>query len=241
MEASAAGLASGDAASGDADGQGQGQGEGQNDAQQTPDVTTQLNSLGQLMEQQRQQLSQQDEFLRSQPWAPQDDQQDDQQDAPPDFGFLDDTQPGFTPEGAAKQLGELIDSLADKKASERVDPVMERVQAMEIERATDALITEFPQLNDDAVAEKVIDTARRWAESRNQPELAKDPELWRLVYLAGRAVDQSGQEDQPDNAATLEGGGGASPAGARQGDSPTTDSVTSSWRSSRLPMFAGGR
>src|SRR5258708_5073136 len=99
MEASAAGLAAGDAPAGDAQQQ-QGQQTGtesQEQAQPTlADVHGSLEQLSQLAESQR-------DYLATEPWrqaAPADgeeSQQEQQQPAEMDFGFLDDTQPGYDP------------------------------------------------------------------------------------------------------------------------------------------------
>lgn len=244
MEASGAGLAPAAAPSGDAaqqqQQQGQQQGEQQDGTTQAqPDfaqLSSQLDSLGQMLEQQRPLL----DHVASEPWNQTQEQQEETP-AAPDFSFLDETQPGYTPEQAAGQLQQLIDTAAETKANALVSPVQQQVQEMQVERQTDDLIARYPQLGDPKVAQEVVDTTHQWAQSIGHPELAGDPRVMEMVYSAALAKEQAGKEGaDASGAATLEGAGGASPGGTQQGDSLTTKSVTDSWRTGRHPVFLGG-
>ncbi len=235
MEASAAGLAP---AAGDAPAEGQAPAGGEQDAQQQPDLgqlSSTLDGIGQMLEQQR-------DYLASEPWQQrpaEGEVEGEPQPAAPDLSFLDENQPGFTPEAAAQQLAALIDNAAQERATSAVAPLAQQLQDMQVTAESDAMIARYPQMGEDEVAEKVIDTAQKWCESIGRPELAAEPAVWEMVYLAGRAADQANAEGQGGPAATLEGAGGASPGGAAQGEIPTTQSITAGWQTNRLPMFGG--
>src|SRR3954452_21350923 len=130
MEASAAGLAAGDAPAGDAQ-QGQQTGtESQEQAQPTlADVQGSLEQLSQLAEQQR-------DYLAGEPWKPADaEQEQEQQPAEMDFGFMDDTQPGFDPQAAVQQLGDVIRGEAERIAQEKVAPLQQDLAQKDQDRA----------------------------------------------------------------------------------------------------------
>jgi hypothetical protein len=66
------------------------------------------------------------------------------------------------------------------------------------------------------VANAVIKTAGELAQQLGKPELANEPKFWRVAYMMGKAAEAANSEgrDAP-NAAHLEGGGGATPAGSQ--------------------------
>lgn len=231
MEASGAGLAAAPAA-GDAAVDG-GDATTQQDGQQ-PDISAQLASMTDLLESQR-------DLLQSEPWkAPE--AEDTPVDEPPDLSFLDDQQPNYTPEQAAKGLQDLVKSLAAEETRALVEPLAKQQQEMQTRQETDELIARYPQMGDDAVASQVVDTARQLSAELGHPELASSPRMFELVYLAGRAADQSNAETAgTGGAATLEGAGGASPGGSGQGAIPTTQSVTAGWKGNSLPLFGTRR
>ncbi len=227
MEGSGAGLAAAPA-------QGPANGDGEAAAQPTPDLgalTTQLDKIGETLESQR-------EYLQSEPWKPEPAPVEPE---PPDFGFLDETQPGFTPEQAAKQLQSIIETAAQEKANAVVTPIQEQLHTLQLEQQSQDLLARYPQMADNEVAQVVIDHAHQFAEAIGKPELAANPQVWEMVYLAGRANEQAQQEDQSPPSATLMGAGGASPGGAPQGEGPTTESVMASMVPQRLPLFGGSR
>lgn len=204
MEASGAGLAGGDA--------GQAQGEG-GEAQQGPDVGALAEQLGTLTQGQEE-LRQ---FLMTQPWQGQEQEAGEEPQAPEvDLSFLDD--PALTPEQMSQQLTSLIDQSAEQRAQtllqQHINPLSEQMSEMRLEQQAERLTQEFPELAEEETAERVVSTARQYAEMMGRPELANDPAMWRLVYLAGRAADQANAEqgEQPA-AAHLEGAGGAGPGG----------------------------
>lgn len=239
MEGSGAGLAAAPAA-GDAAAAAEGGGDAtpaaeqqQNGQQQSqPDVNAQLQSINEMLEPMR-------DLLQAEPWKP---AEETPAETPPDLSFLDDQQPNYTPEQAAKGLQDLVEKLATDRAQALVEPLAKQQQEMQTKQDTDELIARYPQLGDDTVASQVVDTSRQLAAELGHPELASSPRMYELVYLAGRATDQANAETAAGGgAATLEGAGGASPGGSGQGAIPTTQSVTAGWRASSLPLFGTKR
>lgn len=135
-----------------------------------------------------------------------------------DLSFLDDTNPAYDPEQAAANLASLIERAADQKVEARMAPIEQRVAAGETARAVDSLVAELPELGKPEVATEVIKTAKAYAEQMGRPDLAGDPQMWKLVYLAGRAADQANAEGEEPGVAHLEGANGASPGGGSQVD-----------------------
>lgn len=241
MEASGAGLATAPATG---DGQQQAQGEQQQtEGQQQPDLAAVLDTIGQQFEQQRTMLQGLAESRQEQ--APEEQQQTDANEGQGeiDLSFLDESAPSYQgPEAAMQQLGSLIDSIAAQRAQALVEPLQKDIGELRTDRAIDDLVAKYPQIADPEVGKTVIDTAQQWAQKAGHPELGSMPEFFELVYLAGRAADQSKQEGSTqESAAALEGAGGASPGGAGQGTAPTTESVTANWGAKRLPLFTGSR
>lgn len=207
MEASQAGLAGQ---------QGQGEG-GEAQQQQGPDVSAlaeQLGTYGQSMEQMRETLQGMQQYMTQQQQAEPQGEEPQAQDL--DLSFLDD--PAMTPEQIAQSLTGLIDSSADQRAQallqQHITPLTQQVSEMRLESQAERLVQEFPEMAEPETAEKVVGTARQYAEMMGRPDLANDPAFWRLTYLAGRAADQANAEqgDEPQ-AAHLEGAGGAGPGG----------------------------
>jgi hypothetical protein len=240
MEASGAGLATAPATG---DGQQQAGEQQQTDGQQQPDLAAVLDTIGQQFEQQRTMLQSLAESRQEQ--APQEQQQTDANEGQGeiDLSFLDESAPTYQgPEAAMQQLGSLIDNIAAQRAQALVEPLQKDIGELRTDRAIDDLVAKYPQIADPEVGKTVIDTAQRWAQKAGHPELGSMPEFFELVYLAGRAADQSKQEGSTqESAAALEGAGGASPGGAGQGTAPTTESVTANWGAKRLPLFTGSR
>lgn len=240
MEASGAGLAAAPAQDDAAQQQGE-QASGEQSAQQ-PDLAAVLDSIGQQFEQQRTMLQGLAESRQEQtPEAEQEDAATDQGEI--DLSFLDESAPTYQgPEAAMQQLGSMIDSIAEKRAQALVEPLQKDIGELRTDRAIDDLVAKYPQIADPEVGRTVINTAQEWASKAGHPELGTMPEFFELVYLAGRAADQSQQEGSAQGpTAALEGAGGASPGGAGQGTAPTAESVTANWGAKRHPLFTGSR
>lgn len=136
-----------------------------------------------------------------------------------DLGFLEDGQ--LEPAQVAERLQGLVDQRAQQIATQLVDqrlgPLEQRVNDSERTRALQDLVDDVPEMGDPRVAQQVTDTTKAMAEAYGWPaEVATDPRMYRIVYMAARAAEIANSEgDGTDGGvATLEGGGGARPAGA---------------------------
>src|SRR5438105_556925 len=215
MEASAAaGQAA--PAGGDA---GEGQEQPQQGEQAQPDLASiqqQLSELGPSLEQMRGMLTEQQE--QQQAWAEQQqaaaDGREPQQPAEPDLSFMDPDNAAYNPQAAAQSLAQLMQDQSQQQVQAALAPLQEQIRTMEAQRQADLLAAEFPEMEDPEIAQNVIDVSRQYAQMLGQPELGDNPAFWRMAYMAGRAADAANAEgDQQPAAATLEGAGGASPAG----------------------------
>lgn len=185
--------------------QAQGQGEGGGEAQQgAPDFS----ALQSTLEQQGQSLEQLREYLQSNPWQSQEQpEQAEPEQENLDLGFLESGDPEFDQQ-LAQNLQGLIQSEAQKVAQQQYGPLQEQIQTMQRERAAQDLVGEFPELNEPEHAQRIIAMSREYAEMMNRPDLADEPQMWRLMHLANAAM-VARQEEQQHPAAHLEGGGGA--------------------------------
>jgi hypothetical protein len=197
-----------------------------------------------------QQATQQEmyDYLRAQPWAQAEGQQQGQQEATPttaqpdalDLSFLNMDDPQFDPGQMAERLGSLIESTVDQRVQQgiqqAVNPVNERVQQMQREAEAAALVGEFPEFGEQETAQAVLQTAGQLAQAAGHPELANEPWLWRLTYMAGRAADAA-QEEQGDTPAPghMESGSGATPGGSRPG--MTADDIVGAKRGASVLPF----
>jgi hypothetical protein len=187
------------------------------------------------------------DHLATEPWKAtdgQEGQQQQQQTAPEDldFSFLDENAPTYQgPEAAMQQLGDLIRGEAQKIATEQVAPLKQEMQQERHDRQFEALSDRYPQLQDKAVAQELLNVTAQIVEQEGFPkELALHPGFVERIYLASRAQDQN-QGGGDAAAATLEGAGGASPGGAGQGaEQPTAADWAAGVAPKRLGLFTGG-
>ncbi len=201
MEASQAGLSGGDAG---------GQGEGQ--AQQGLDPGQFQQTLDSLTSGQEELRS----FLQSQPWQQQQEEQQPEEPSPMDLSFLDPDAPEFNPEVIGSELERIIGSQVDARTQSLIDqhvkPLQDKLTARE--RADEALqlVNEFPELEDQQVANEVVQVARSVVDAYGFPaELADSPKFWGLVYQASANAKAAQQEDQAQGStAHMEYGRGAS-------------------------------
>jgi hypothetical protein len=119
---------------------------------------------------------------------------------------------GADPDVFAQQVEQRI----QQALQQQLAPMQEQLQQARVEREADALVGEFPELAEPEIAQKVVGLAKQMAEQNGRPELANEPWFWRMAYMAGRAAENANTEgrDAPQ-AAHLEGGGGATPAGSQ--------------------------
>jgi hypothetical protein len=168
----------------------------------------------------QQQASQQEmfDYLRTEPWKAEEPEAQQQEPEPLDLSFLDMDDPAYDPNTVADRLGSLIDQTVSQRLEQgiqqAVGPIQEQVQQQQRQQEVAALVGEFPELGEKETGEAVLRMAGQLAEAHGHPELANEPWLWRMTYLAGRAVDAA-QEEQGDVPAPahLEGGAGAVPGG----------------------------
>ena len=227
MEASAAGLATGEAEA--------------PQAEQAPQGDAAIAQLAQQLEGLQQGQEETRQFLQSNPWAP---QPEEEPEPAPDLSFLDETNPNYDPNVAAQRLQEVMKqeatSAADAKLQEAIAPLQQQVQELRSQQGADALAAEFPEMKDPKVAQQVVETAEKYAQILNQPELLSNFDFIRMTYMAGRAAQLAQEEgDGSPQAATLEGAGGASPGGAAQGTEQLADQITQNWGKSN--QLWGGR
>lgn len=201
------------------------QGEGGGDAaeaQQGPDfqaVVEQLGSMAQGQEEMRQALAGLPELLQGQQG-----QEQGQEEALLDPSMLDFENPQFDPNQAAQGLQGWVEQQWQQREQQlmeqHVNPLRQQLGLIQQTGEARDLVAEFPELGEEETARSVVTMAQQLAEGLGAPQLAGHPQMWRLAYLAGRAMEaaqQEGQEDGPQ-AAHLEGGGGAGPAGGSQPD-----------------------
>lgn len=239
MTGAAAGQAGGaQAGSGDA---GDGEARGPVDGQGQPDLAALASTLGDEkgnQEQLRAQVTQLQEYLKSQPWADGppaagESDADAGPDEPADFDdemgegegdvdlsflehgdFMDD--PREMAEALAdvfdRAVGEQLKPMQQELASQR-DAIAEAHQAHQFE----LLAAEIPALQDPDVAREIGEAAQQLAEAMGRPELAGDAHLWKITAMAAKAAELAAEEEDAETprAAHLEGGGGAAPAGAQ--------------------------
>lgn len=222
MEAS--GVGGNGAAQGDAAQQGQ-QGDGQQQGgQDFGALAQQLESLGPQLEAQRQSLQGVTDWIQQQQGAGDDGQQ--QADEPvldlsqlgPEFAYMD--------EGSQQQFQQGFQQAVSQAVAQAMEPVTRQQQEFRMEQQARDLVSEFPELGERETAEQVVGLAGDIADQNFPPEVANvlknSPGFWRLVFLSGRGVETANNEGAGESAqaATLEGGGGAAPAGGNQRQGP---------------------
>lgn len=211
MEASAAGLAGG----GDAPAGGEATEQGEQ-TPQGPDFGQQLqDALGPMQAQ----LEDVRTWLEQNP--PAQEQETEQQTdpaTPPDLSYLDPSSPNYDAQTAANQFLQLL----EQQHGQQMEPLMQEIGQlrdgladMRSQAEAEQLAAEFPDLAKQEVSDKVFALAQQWAERAGlPPEAAKNMQVIRMVYMAGRAAEAANAEasgEQPA-AANLEGAGGAAPA-----------------------------
>jgi len=210
--------------------QGEGGGEAA-EAQQGPDfqaVVEQLGSMAQGQEEMRQALAGLPELLQGQ----QQGEQPGQEEALLDPSMLDFESPQFDPNQAAQGLQGWMEQQLQQREQQwqqqYLTPLQQQLSVIRQTGEARDLVAEFPELGEEEAARNVVGAAQQMAEQlahalgmpQLAPQIASLPLWWRSVYLQGRAMDaaqQEGQEQGPQ-AAHLEGGGGAGPAGGSQPD-----------------------
>jgi hypothetical protein len=134
-------------------------------------------------------------------------------------GQPDEEQPGFDehfdengmvldPDGLQSYIQQQIQQGVQSQM-EQTTQGLQQVQQFLQDQELDGLADDYPELQQPEVATKLAQEANAWAQSRNMPQLATDPEFVEMVYLAGKAMEQA-QQGVPagDQGVHLEGGSG---------------------------------
>ena len=197
-------MSSGDAGpAGDA-GQGQqGQGEAQGDNTGAPDYAALMESVQST----NQGLEDLRGYLQSNPWAQQEEAAAEPEMAPPELDFLESGDPEFDQQ-LATQLQNLIQTQAQQQVQQAVGPLQEQLQQQQRETQARDLVAEFPELDNPEHAQRIMGMSREYAEMMNRPELADDPQFWRVMHLANAAMVAHQEQQEQHPTAHLEGGGG---------------------------------
>jgi hypothetical protein len=180
------------------------QGEAAGEAQAAPDYAALLQGQQELGEN----MAQMREFLQSNPWQSQEQETGEPQVEAPDLGFLETGDQGYDQE-LAQGLQNLISQQASQQVQQAVGPLQEQLQQMQRMNAAQELVGEFPELNDRDHAQRIIGMSREYAEMMGRPELADEPQMWRLMHLANAAMVSAKEEQETNPAAHIEGAGGA--------------------------------
>jgi|tagenome__1003787_1003787.scaffolds.fasta_scaffold20939406_2 hypothetical protein len=83
----------------------------------------------------------------------------------------------------------------DPVVDARVEQLETQVQQMGMEREAEELVSEFPELAEEANAAQLIVTSRQLAEYIGQPELAENVRFWRLTRELLGAANAGGHDD----------------------------------------------
>lgn len=105
---------------------------------------------------------------------------------------------------AMQQLQGYIAEQVQQGVQQHVTPYIQQQRANELER-------QYPDLADPAKAGEIVAQTAQYAQKLGRPELARDPQLVELVYLAQQARSNAAQETPADggNEVHLESGGAA--------------------------------
>lgn len=105
---------------------------------------------------------------------------------------------------AMQQLQSFIAEQVQQGVQQHVTPYIQQQRANELER-------QYPDLADPQKAGEVVAQTAQYAQKLGRPELARDPQLVELVYLAQQARSQAAQETPADGdqGVHLESGGAA--------------------------------
>lgn len=143
-----------------------------------------------------------------------------------DLSFLD-PMSGLDPQQMGQQLQTLLrgeaERIADQRVQqivqERIDPLVQRLDEGDRTQMLRDLTAEFPEIAEPEMAQQVVGLSTQIVQAYGWPqEMAADPRLWRLAYLAGRAADAHNEEEQGGAdpvTALLEGGRGPMPGGGQ--------------------------
>jgi hypothetical protein len=143
----------------------------------------------------------------------------------------------FDPHTDAQAINQALGGLVQEAMAPLQDEVRQHLADAQREGQVRDLLGEFPDLNDEKTMRDVLDSARTYVEAAGlPPELAHQPFMVRLTYMAGLAQQAAAAEsdDEPPHAAYLEGGGGA--IGGGRGAASMAQQILGAGRPSVLPF-----
>lgn len=221
MEAGAAAGPAGGTATAPADGEGTQQQDGQQAQEQqqaglSPDLAQQLATVPDQLEQLRSWMEESQQAQQQQ--AP--GVEAEQEPEPADLSFVNPESPNYDPQAAAQQLLGVLEQQNADAVKAAVEPLQQQLQDQQTQREADFLAQEFPELAQPETADAVFKATREWVQAAGlPPEAAGNMQVVRAVFMMGRAAELHNDEQarEGQNAATLEGAGGASPGGTGQG------------------------
>lgn len=134
-----------------------------------------------------------------------------------DEDFGDDGE--LTPEAQQRAFAEMVQRAARAEAEKLVNPLIEQRMQEQRDRYADELEERYPQLQDPETQDRMISLTVEAANRLGRPEMARDPQLLEMVYLAEQARERAGQEVPAGSTqgVALERGGSAGPADASEG------------------------
>lgn len=158
----------------------------------------------------------------------------------PDLSYLNPASPDYNPQQAGERMLQVIADQNKQAIDAAVGPIAQELGRTQQQLAAQELVAEFPDLADAKTAQQVLQASNQWVAAAGlPPEAAQSPQVWRAVYLMSVAAElQAKEKDAPvTTPATLEGAGGASPAGGSPSRAGTTaDDIIGSRGRSVLPF-----
>jgi hypothetical protein len=219
MEAGAAQGPAGGTATAPGDGEELQQQDGQQTQEQqaglSPELAQQLSTIPDQLEQLRSWMEESQQAQQQAPGA-----EAEQEPAPADLSFVNPESPNYDPQAAAQQLLQVLEQQNADAVKAAVEPLQQQLQDQQVQREADFLAQEFPELEDPETADAVFRATREWVDAAGlPPEAAGNMQVVRAVFMMGRAAELHNEEQarEGQNAASLEGAGGASPGGTGQG------------------------
>jgi hypothetical protein len=119
------------------------------------------------------------------------------------------------PEQAQRYLQQAIDQRTQRAVQAAIDPLIERIEGMQIDSDARTLVESYPELADPKVAQDVVDAARQKATAMGlDAKTAMRPGFIELVFQAQRAEQQAAGEVPVGDIQhrNLESAAGASPS-----------------------------
>jgi len=145
--------------------------------------------------------------------------EDAEEDALGDFANEDFLGDGLDPEQAQRYLQQAIDQRVARGVQAALDPVLERIEGMQIDSDAKTLVEAYPELGDPKVAQDVVSAARQKAAQMGlDAKTANRPGFIELVFQAQRGEQYAAGEVPAAGLQhrNLESAAGAAPGAAEE-------------------------